>query len=55
MMAKPMTSRTFTAILFPDELFDRLASAAAERDLSINWLVNKAVEQFLKERKSGAA
>jgi predicted HicB family RNase H-like nuclease len=39
--------RTATAIRFPDELHDQLKAAAEERDLSINYLVVKAVEQFL--------
>lgn len=39
--------RTTTAIRFPDELHERLKSAADERDLSINFLVVKAVEEFL--------
>lgn len=39
--------RTATAIRFPDELHEQLRVAAEERDLSINYLVVKAVEQFL--------
>ena len=41
-------SRTTTAIRFPDEVHDRLKAAADERDLSINFLVVKAVEEFLQ-------
>ena len=41
-------SRTTTAIRFPDDLHDRLKEAADERDLSINFLVVKAVEEFLE-------
>lgn len=44
MSAKP---RTTTAIRFPDELHEQLKIAAEERDLSINYLVVKAVEDFL--------
>jgi predicted transcriptional regulator len=40
--------RTTTAIRFPDELHERLKDAAEERDLSINFLVVKAVEEFLE-------
>jgi predicted transcriptional regulator len=40
-------SRTATAIRFPDELHERLRVAAEERDFSINFLVVKAVEDFL--------
>lgn len=39
--------RTATAIRFPEELHDRLKTAADERDFSINYLVVKAVEEFL--------
>ena len=39
--------RTTTAIRLPDDLHDRLVAAAAERDVSANFLVNKAVAQFL--------
>jgi predicted transcriptional regulator len=45
-MASPK-SRTTTAIRFPDPLHERLKEAADERDLSINFLVVKAVEDFL--------
>ena len=40
-------ARTTTAIRFPDELHEQLRIAAEERDLSINYLVVKAVEDFL--------
>jgi hypothetical protein len=36
-----------TAIRFPAELHDQLRVAADERHLSINYLVVKAVEDFL--------
>ena len=39
--------RTSTGIRFPPELHARLSTAAAERDLSVNWLVVRAVEYFL--------
>ncbi len=45
-MAKT-TSRTTTAIRLPDDLHERLRHAADERDLSINFLVVKAVEEFV--------
>lgn len=41
------TPRTTTAIRFPDELHERLKEAAEERGLSINYVVVKAVEEFL--------
>lgn len=40
-------SRTTTAIRFPDELHERLKQAAEERGLSINYVVVKAVEDFI--------
>lgn len=40
-------ARTATAIRFRPELHERLHVAAAERDVAINFLVNKAVEEFL--------
>lgn len=39
--------RTATAIRFPPELHAALTKAAAERDVSVNWLVVKAVADFL--------
>lgn len=48
-MARPREypRRTGTAIRFSPELHERLGKAAAERDLSVNFLVNRACEQFL--------
>lgn len=40
-------TRTSTCIRLPEELHDRLQAAAAEREVSMNYLVTKAVEQFL--------
>ncbi len=39
--------RRTTAIRLPEDLHRRLREAADERDLSINYLVVKAVEEFL--------
>lgn len=36
-----------TAIRFPPELHERLREAADDRDVSINWLVVRACEDFL--------
>lgn len=44
LMTKP---RMTTAIRFSPELHARLKEAAEDRDLSINFLVVKAVEDFL--------
>ena len=41
-------SRTVTAIRLPAELHRRLRDAADDRDLSVNYLVVKAVEEFLE-------
>jgi hypothetical protein len=40
--------RTTTAIRFPEQLHEQLKQAADARDLSINFLVVKAVEDFLE-------
>jgi predicted transcriptional regulator len=42
-----MTKRTATAIRFPPELHAQLAAAAAERQVSMNFLVNRAVADFI--------
>ena len=50
-MSRPKTShktRTTTAVRFPEELYEQLRQAADERDLSVNYLVVKAVEEFLE-------
>lgn len=41
--------RTSTNVRFSDALHARLVAAAAERDLSVNWLVCRAVERFLDD------
>lgn len=41
-------ARMTTAIRFSPELHQRLKDAAEERDLSINFLVVKACEQFVE-------
>ena len=40
-------SRMTTAIRFPPELHEALRTAAEDRDLSINYLVVKAVADYL--------
>jgi predicted transcriptional regulator len=40
-------NRITTAIRFDPELHARLKAAADERDLPLNWLVNRAVAEFL--------
>jgi predicted HicB family RNase H-like nuclease len=44
---KPHERRVVTAVRFPEEIHNALLEAADERDVSINYLVNKAVEYFL--------
>lgn len=44
---KDASTRSATAIRFPEELHERLRVAADERHYSINFLVVKAVEDFL--------
>ena len=39
--------RSATAVRFPTELLEALHAAADERDVSVNWLVNRAVVDFL--------
>lgn len=49
-MARPRVQpkdRLTTAIRFPPDTHVRLVQAASERDLSINFLVNRAVDEFL--------
>jgi predicted transcriptional regulator len=36
-----------TAIRFPDDVHRQLVEAAADHQVSINWLVNRAVAEFL--------
>ena len=45
--SKTTKARTATAIRFPEELHDELVRAAEERDLSVNFLVVRAVQDFL--------
>lgn len=51
-MATPRSTRPkaklATAIRFPEEVHERLRAAADERDLSLNYMVVKAVEDFLE-------
>lgn len=41
------TRRVATAVRFPEDLHQRLQEHAEMRDVSVNWLVTRAVEQFL--------
>lgn len=44
MTARPTTA---TAIRFSPEVYKRLAAASEDHDRPINWLVNRACEDFL--------
>jgi predicted HicB family RNase H-like nuclease len=39
--------RTATAVRFPEQLHEELVRAAEERDLSVNYIVVRAVQDFL--------
>ncbi len=43
-----MSAKHTTAMRFPPEVHDQLKLAAEERGLSINYLVVKACEEFLR-------
>lgn len=47
-MARHHKQRTATAIRFPEPLHEQLRAAADERGFSVNFLVVKAVEEFLQ-------
>lgn len=42
-----MADRQQVCVRFPPELHDRLAAEAEAREVSMNWLVTRAVTQFL--------
>lgn len=44
-----MTTRVSTAVRLPETLHARLVEAAEMRDVSVNYLITRAVERFLKE------
>lgn len=44
---RPANGRTSTGIRFPPELHRELVEAAAEREVSVNYLVVRAVAYFL--------
>lgn len=49
-MARPKVhkeKRVTTAIRVPEQLHRQLAQAADERDLSVNYLVVRAIEDFM--------
>ena len=50
-MARPKIhkeKRVTTAIRVPERLHEQLVQAAQERDLSVNYLVVRAIEDFLE-------
>jgi predicted HicB family RNase H-like nuclease len=49
-MARPKTyteDRVTTAVRLPETIHQELQQAAADRDLSVNYLVTRAVAEFL--------
>lgn len=46
-MASRDPERIHTAIRIPREIHEQLTRAADEREVSVNWLVNRALEDFL--------
>jgi predicted DNA-binding protein len=44
----PTNERSATAIRFPTEMHERLRQASDEHHLPVNYLVVKAVEEFLE-------
>lgn len=44
--------RVATAIRLPEDLHKQLQEQAEMRDVSVNWLVNRAVEKFVDELPS---
>lgn len=52
-MSRP-TERRATAIRFRPEVHSELSALADERDLSLNWLVNRACERYLASLRDGA-
>jgi predicted transcriptional regulator len=40
-----------TGVRFPDDLYGRLRAAADDHDVSVNWLVNYAVTDYLDRLK----
>ena len=47
--------RVATAIRLPASLHDELRSAAADRDVSVNLLVNRAVAAYLRQLPPASA
>lgn len=36
-----------TVVRFPDEVWERMAAAANDHNVAINWLINKACKEFV--------
>ena len=47
MTNKETKPRSATAVRFDPETYEQLRVAADERGVSMNWLVNRAVQDFL--------
>jgi len=47
-MARTKEARVQTSFRLPEDTFARLQIQAGKRDLSVNWIVTKAIELFLE-------
>lgn len=47
-MARTKEARVQTSFRLPEDTFARLQIQASRRDLSVNWIVTKAIELFLE-------
>lgn len=54
-MARTKEVRVQTSFRLPEDLFNRLNDQAHLRDLSVNWLVTKAIELFLERLEENHA
>lgn len=49
MTTKSPDRRVTTAVRLPEDLHRKLQEHAEMRDVSVNWLVTRAVEQFIDQ------
>jgi predicted transcriptional regulator len=53
-MARTKEVRVQTSFRLPEDLFNRLNDQAHLRDLSVNWLVTRAIDLFLQRLEAPA-
>ena len=46
--AKPKANTTARTVRLRDDIYERLLIESEERDLSVAWLINRAVEELLE-------